>query len=288
MKYLTTQRSYVLELKTVSAIHTSCHDCVFAQYVINDKDNGLVQVGCELDKLKTFKDAELCSNGLNDEFYIIDNDVCLYKRNRAWASKYTNHKEQIDSEINSASCSFTCVLLIQEDCDEHAIEKFIDAVNAQTHKPKNLVICISAKNTPKRSWLVKTLNDKLNIPWVINANSKNILDLIEDSVKDLSTIYYTLFNISDELKPSYFDKLNSAVKDNKKFFIVEPINDKYSYMSVMMMAHRIFGGNNHATLSADYGEVRNVDCILDKVQVICKDKQKMEFIKTNEELGLLS
>lgn len=276
-----------MELKTVNAIHTSCHDCAFAQYIINEEQNGLQQVGCGLDKLKTFENVELCSNGLNDEFFVIDNELCLHKRNAAWAKQYGDKiQEQINKEIDLINCPLTCVLLIQEDCTEDDILTFLDKLSQQTYKPKHLAICITAKNTPKRSWLVKTLNDKLSIPWFINSHNPNILDLIEDSVKDLHSIYYSLLNIKDDLKPTFFERLNKVIKNNKKFFVIRPTNDKYSYMSVMLMAHKIFGGNHKSTLSEEYGDPINVDCILDKIEVICKDKEKMEFIKTNAELGI--
>lgn len=277
-----------MELKQVSPIHTSCHNCAFAQYEINDNKTGLTQVGCSMDQLSGFQDKELCSNGANDEFYIIDNELCLYKRNPAWATKYKDYEAQIKLEMDSLACKLTCILLIQDDCQESDILSFIDKMLLQTYKPYNIIVCITAKNTPKRSWLVKTFNEKLNMPWSINSHNKNVLDLIEDSVKDLPTLYYSVFNINDDIKVDYFEKLNEAIKNNKKFFAIEPINDRYSYLSIMMMAHKVFGGNNKATLSEAYGDPVSVDFVLDKIKVVCNDKQKMEFIKTNEEIGILS
>ena len=75
------------ENKMLSQIHTSCKNCVFANYTAD----GLVQSGCKLGKIQDYKKAGIDILDVYDDelqFSVINGRVCLFYRNEEVMEQY--------------------------------------------------------------------------------------------------------------------------------------------------------------------------------------------------------
>ncbi len=272
------------EIKVVkNAVHTICADCCFANY------EGHEQTGCKIDKLKDFKDIELCDSNLGKSYYVIDGENCQHKRSDDWMKDKENPEVVVEEEVDAQTTTFTSILLVQEATSDDQFLQFLSQIEKQTVQPVEIIVLLCHQTYPKRTWMIQKLND-LGIRWHIHTiPSKNVLDSIDLAVANCRSIYYTLFNPTDKIAPDFYEKFDKILrKEKQRFFGLEAINDKYSYCSIMSFCHNYFGGNKLVDTEKAYGEVKRLNFVLDKIKFICTDHEKEHFVKTNKEVGLLN
>lgn len=83
-------------MPSISQIHTSCKNCVFAKY------NDITQIDCELNYIQKYKDKQIEILEVYDiekEFYVINNKKCLGYRENKWFEQYNLQDSSIDKKI---------------------------------------------------------------------------------------------------------------------------------------------------------------------------------------------
>lgn len=76
------------EPNALKLIHTSCMNCVFAEY------NGITQVDCNANKLDMYEDVISAYNE-EKEFFIINGKKCLFKRIKPWIGTPSEARKEI-------------------------------------------------------------------------------------------------------------------------------------------------------------------------------------------------
>lgn len=126
----------------INQIHTACKDCAFAVY----KDGE--QTGCEFNRIKLYREAGAevlpVYDDDNNNFYVINNRICIYHRDKKWVKKYAK------SEVKNI-------------------------VESQTKSPYHAIVVRNAGNTVADvEATIKSLANQFNPPTVISIVNMEI------------------------------------------------------------------------------------------------------------------
>lgn len=84
-------------MSEISAVHTSCKSCVFAEY------NGITQTDCKLHYIDKYRNKNieiLEAYDDSNEFFIINNKKCVGYRENPWFAKYGLENASIEDKIS--------------------------------------------------------------------------------------------------------------------------------------------------------------------------------------------
>jgi hypothetical protein len=159
----------------INEIHTNCKDCAFATY------SKITQVGCDFGKIDSYREAGAQIIEAYDdtkEFYVINDKICLYHRDKEWASKYTK------SELKNI-------------------------VEAQTKTPYHAIIIHRKENTIEDMEVTaKSLQNQFNPPSVLSIVNMHT----EGSVYAQNMKFH---EVLDNYKESYEWRVQNIVDDEK-------------------------------------------------------------------------
>tara|TARA_R110000744_G_scaffold73552_2_gene147266 strand:+ start:17304 stop:18107 length:804 start_codon:yes stop_codon:yes gene_type:complete len=123
----------------INSIHTACKDCAFAVY-----KNG-AQEGCEFNRIELYRDsgAEVIPvyDDEDNEFYVINDRICIYHRDKKWVDKYP--KSEVKNIVEAQTKTPYHAILIRDK------DKTIDDINrtvkslANQHNPPTIVSVIN-------------------------------------------------------------------------------------------------------------------------------------------------
>jgi hypothetical protein len=280
--------------KPKELIHTVCQGCVFRV-----EDEKRDQVGCivEVDKLAVKKEHVYDFDG--NGFYLMDGHLCLHKRNEKWFNNtkidggksnafedMDNARKLVLAEVEKAKMTYSLVIVCNQDFTEENFKEKIEEIKNQTIQFTEVLFIIYSKNYPKQSWMYNHISEHFKGKWKItksNSQDKNVI--LDEQIKTLKSIYYVVINIEDKLSDNFVEKLQESIK-KERFFAIEPINDKNSYLCVMNFVHYALGGNKEAVTTPEYGEECKVNGVIDKIKFVLKDHQKENYVTTYEKLGI--
>lgn len=266
-------------------VYSTCKSCVFIE-----RDKNGEQEGCFANRLETFSKKELCCDETGDSFFVMDGSLCHYKRVGDTPQILTKEEKQqildkVKEDVEKMKPCFSAILLIDRECSFDNFKWFVDNMSKQEVRPEELIILIKSKKYPKRTDMIKYLNENLGFKYrIVVSISDSIPSMIDEAVKQSRMNYYTIFNIFNEVKPDFFKKLSEYSAKNK-FVMIEPVDNEDSFLTVMRFAHDRYGGNKEAVTSNEYGIERKVDSIVDKIRFICQEQNRTHYIKGYHELG---
>lgn len=215
----------------IDKIHTSCKDCIFAEY------NGITQIGCQFGLIEKHKDViEAYDN--EKEFYIINQRICLNKRTQEWAERFKgrNLKKVV---INQLELKWHPIIFFNNTAN---LLKSIDSIKKQKIQPIHVtVINPAASPVPAHkitkwikgfaSWRVQGMEDEIS--------RYDQIDLVIDKYR------YPLYFIIDagfELDSNMINKLNTLINEELLTFGMI-INEEKTLYIIPTIMHERFGGN---------------------------------------------
>jgi len=188
-------------LPTISAIHTSCKNCVFAEY------SGITQYNCLMGLIDQYKDKSVEVLEVYDtekEFYVINNKKCsAYKEPQYFKSRNLEDstiEEKIQYVKNLMGINYVAVInLINFSLDD--LKHILLILEKATVKPKKLIVIRYSNQGEDYQYnkIKRILDQNYSSNWTI----KTVLDP-EDSYE---TILHNIVNTSK--KNNFFLSINN-------------------------------------------------------------------------------
>ena len=242
---------------TVAPLHTSCKECIFASYnpikINGDKSE---QDGCNIGRLiPAFNEVPVKHVDPNidivevyddeQEFFVINNLKCHYKRTASWGNKIDKNswQERVYAENR---LKYQSIIFANND-----IQNLIDTTTALTQQlipPQYITIVRKPDNTVRPSIISDYLNT-IELPWGI----ENVIDSEIDNTKVVDSIlqkrsypYYSLFEAGIILPVDLFESINTQIYDNNLIFVALTHNKQPVLVSTYI--HNVYGGNRPTSI----------------------------------------
>jgi hypothetical protein len=236
----------------INPLHTNCKDCAFAVY------SGKTQTDCSAGILERYRKngAEIIEVYDDDdkEFFVIDNKICPYHREKDWAKKYS--KSELLNIVNAQTKSpYHVMILYKEEASQEGLSSTLKSL-AEQFNPPNIVSIISMKKTDsiyklnmELESIIKEYDEKFDwrIQNIVNSETteRQAIDLAVDGTYfKYSFPYYLVFECGFEVPKDFTEELhNSIMFDGKQMVFCEPIEGSMNGMLVNRLLHRKHTGN---------------------------------------------
>lgn len=227
--------------------HTSCKDCIFAEY------EDITQTGCKLDKIQAYKDSNIPVMECYDEereFYVIPGRICMSKRPDRWAyanASLEKQKEQIEKEIR---IKFLAIVR-GNDNETDSIKRTLNSLYRQRLMP----VVVSVIRPPAAAYSMKDIDSILSdspVEWriqrILDPELEQCLweDLVVDSVKQCN--FYSVFNAGFEVPENFFEDINDKVHNHLLEFGALTANSGGNGWTVPRIVYDYFMGNKQFAL----------------------------------------
>lgn len=130
----------------MSKSSNSCQGCVFAEL------QGKEQVGCHANMIETAKKAGVeifeCWNEAG-EFYVLKRQ-CMFRRPQEWADEKGQSQTNgslLDIARQEVKCRFSAIVVCDDKSTIDDLEKTINSLEAQRHKPEHVVVLREWRNS---------------------------------------------------------------------------------------------------------------------------------------------
>ena len=236
-------------------IHSSCHDCIFAEF------NDIRQSGCKLNVLSKWKERGNAVEVYNDkgEFYVINNRLCMHKRKDNWIHAKLPLNQQV-TEVGK-ELQFTYQAVIFLDGQLEGLDWTISQLSQQKISPVHLTVVNQFGRFRNKPTEISKILEKHNIcPWKIESQMKSMIDeygFHKDERRGLLDLvikftpkapYYLVLSsgasISDKLSERMDYKIN---RDLDNILMIRGDNSMHE-MVVNYMVHKGLQGNVHESL----------------------------------------
>lgn len=222
-------------------IRTICRDCIFATY------EGKTQVGCSLGQIEklvkiggTLVEAY---DQTNQEFYIIEDKLCMWSRPRSWA-RNKKEKDYVSIIRKEMQIPYQIMIIANNSLDD--VEKTIKSAVNQTIPPKHISVIRHADNELNRFDVVRILRkycEPKNIIW----RSQNVIDdpdlVVDDIISFAPYPYYAKFNAGFKIPKNTFEELDRMIgEDLFRFAVILPNKDGNGEI-VCTSIHGLYAGN---------------------------------------------
>lgn len=157
-------------MSDITAIHTSCKNCVFAKY------DGITQTDCYLEYIQTFKDNNVSVVEAYDEekeFYIINNKKCIGYRDKDWILKNNldiNNIQSIIDAFNKTNQINYISIIDTKNLSINNIKDILQKLKIQSHKPQKIFLIRYSTNQDLSFSKIKPILEDTNIPWKIQTS----------------------------------------------------------------------------------------------------------------------
>lgn len=217
----------------INKVHTSCRNCVFAEY--EDK----TQVGCRLDMLEKY-DEVLEAYDEEKEFFVINNMFCRRKRSEQWAKRFpaSEWANQVERELEIKWHPILFFTTPQE------LIRSIDSIKQQSIPPAHVTV-INGFNSVVPSHKITKWLKGFNSWRVQSIESSDVvkedqIDLVIDTYK---IPIYMVFDAGYQLEPTLIQQLNNLINEEMLSFAL--ITKKDNTLKIIPTAiHEKFGGSS--------------------------------------------
>ncbi len=204
--------------------HTACKNCIFAQY----RDN--TQYGCKVGRIEQYRaiDPNIILEAFDEEkeFYVINNRICLYYRNKEWL-KRLDDVSQCESIIRKAM-QIKCHFIITYDKDQ-LIGKLVNTlISIQKQKIQPTIITVINRNLDRvpNSTIQKILKDYFphidlwKVHGAINLDLSDLtyIDMVCDATKNNAYSFYITVPAGILLNTILMQELDEAINDDLQTF----------------------------------------------------------------------
>ena len=206
-------------------LHTSCKDCLFAEYTEKTQSN------CSLGMLSKLRQHNVEILDVYDEekeFNIINNSKCVHKRTSSWIHAQDSLAVQKDQVKEETHLRFHTLILLRPDSTFVEVEKTLRSLTEQLLKPEYITIVRPAENVIPPNQLTKlcqSLCDNPTILWRVEnivqpLDKVDVYKLILPFVKsNIYSIFYASFEVPNVF---LFDVSTKVVDGFAKFMMLLP------------------------------------------------------------------
>lgn len=251
-------------------IHTSCRDCVFAQY--REK----TQTGCELGRIDAYRalepDSVIECYDDNQEFYVVDGRYCSAFRHKDsdWAKHPQSAVERVRLELR---IHLTVVAIVDS---LNGLDVFLESLLKQTPLPAQVVFCNrgKVKNSELMSKVREITGNQLT--WWVNNPAKNVpvddLSCVSYCKQKMHCNYFTVFNTSSPIPDNFSECLNNSLNEKMERWSVLKPNQAGQGLTVQFNFYKSPSLNGN--LPVCYTEEIELTSIVDKAEYLAKLNNK--------------
>jgi hypothetical protein len=212
--------------KILKSLHTSCKDCLFADY------EGNKQIGCKADLFSKFETngGKIVPTYDNEkEFFVVLGRKCPYVRDKKWGENYLEEDwgdvVRIESKIQYDVIIYIPRDFIPEDMPH--LKCILNDLIEQEPLPGQIIVCEHFSKA--RDYEIVTTMEKLiggrDIKWlfqrIVDGEIKTKYQAVAQAIPKLDSLYFSVFNVNARVDTQHFFSLNKAVfTDMKRFSIL--------------------------------------------------------------------
>lgn len=289
-RVLNKHKQLVLE-SNLSAVHTSCKNCIFAQYSSN------TQYGCGFkNRIEKFKaiDENLVVEAYDadKEFFIINGRLCSAYRDQAWVNKQKGKGGElgkseaiVEKEIR-VRADFV-IILTDDTTDEQLIET-LDSLKASTMEPFTVVV-VNNSNKRRMPRLVSFMNAHAgDLPWyvtnIIERDGDNLVD--DNRAFDLGAEkceghFYSNVPVGTKVPPKLVEGINKFINDELGQFILLKGDEQVPINITHSAFFKHVQGSKALVLHPEDGEPKTLKSLVEKAEFMSGDKTHL-VRKTSE------
>ena len=240
---------------SINQVHTNCKDCVFAQY-----SNGK-PTGCSAGRLDVYEKtgAEILEayDDDNNEFFVINNRICVYHREKEWAKQFSSSELMniVESQIKSP---YALIINYNKEHSDKDLKVTLQSLSHQFNPPTYLSINnwfdqnvyetnLSIEQAIANS-NIKGLADNWSIRTILDnsISSRSAIDLAFDMFKNKSNFHYYIYvNAGTEFPKKFTDEIHEAIFDyGKKPLFCNGIDENDNFMLTNYIMHKKHAGNS--------------------------------------------
>lgn len=254
----------------------SCKGCVFANKV------GITQVGCDIDKLETFRDSGIkVVEGYDDseEFFIIER-LCQFYRDKDWAedAKNENLKAKVNKEA-AISCGF--IILHEHGKSLDSVRSTFKDIQAQKLVPKYVTLVVSTKEENPFN-IRHVCHEHFDYPNIKRSIPFNVVTMLDEEATNLEMVdeaferslngYYIVFRSGEKIPSDLTAKLNDSI--NKKLdqvSMIRPRDGGINGLTIQCVVHKFLMGNRSVSIEK-------------KIEIFAEETNRTSFIKDWDEV----
>lgn len=238
--------------KSIPFVHTSCKDCIFAEY------NDNVQSGCKQNRLNKFKKEQKTDETDNKIHFLLEG-ICNFCRNQDWKDKagsdYLN-------KLKLETCAKVDLILINTESTLSRIEQQIERLLNEISQNQTKVCSVTFSSIVpiNYSWYNKivekySIQNKVRFHVVKPVLSTNLYPVLDMCVSRGKGNYYLSYYLNTKQNLStcidYIDNLLNVKL--QKFIMIQPhIYDTHTNdidgLLVQRYLHKLLGGNSDGNL----------------------------------------
>lgn len=210
---------------TVSKVHTACLGCVHAIY------DGTTQTGCKFGRLDKFREhgAEIVDvyDLEENEFFVINNRVCMWKRSPEWNAKYGFPSKEKSSKIIREESRLAIHLVVDNANTIEDIRTTVKQINAMTDQPSEVTFVRKANSTLRPPTIIAELKN-LTCRWHLSNYTDDEMD-IDDTLHSIKYPYFFYVQAGRAIPENYLTMVNDMVHyDLFRFaYILPDVDDQH-------------------------------------------------------------
>lgn len=236
-------------MSEISQVHTACKDCIFSIR------KGQKQIGCKVNRIEMYKEAgaEVLNayDEFENEFFVINDRICLYRRSKEWGDRYANH--EWESIVNKqVKIKYQAIVFFKEGQSLKDLDRTLKSL-AHQDNPPSLVTIASTNVDIITTEIVRFMENEIEykaLKWKVQAflkkdiHPREAVDLVIDQTKWEKFLYYITFEAGKELASEFSDELQKSIQTEMKRVGVA-VGEEYIHGTIVnILMHKKHAGNS--------------------------------------------
>mgnify|MGYP003109108494 FL=1 len=261
--------------ENLEQLHTSCRECIFSV------KEGQTQVGCEFDRIDLYKENGShvieAYDEFDNEFFVINNRYCLYRRTEEWAEKYSSSdiKSIVEKQVKPR---YHAIVFSDKDNTLDELSSTLESLSAQYNPPSILTVCKSNDIDTHVMMSFMSRYDGI-FEWSVQqflATEEEVtvrqrIDFVLDRTKSKRFSLYIVFDSGFVVPESFSLELQDTTLNKMIPFAIAKPKEGFNGMIVSHILHKKHAGNCfgiHLEDKVKEFEQNGADFILD-IEEIC-------------------
>lgn len=249
---------------------TSCLECVFAVWDVNEENQTAKQIGCEFNRLDKFRDLgygleekTIEREGREYKHYEINGRICN-RAVRIQAMGGIPEDRWVDTVVEFTKAKIAFIIYADETNTPEDIFYSLDILlrENQDQPPKEITVWIDTKNISRQIiseyFKSKNLNCKWNVSQIMDTEPLGFGDSVDEAVKKVKTTYYCPIRAGEITPVNFVENVDNIINEKLKDFLLL-VDDTDRPLLFLTNMHKPLGGNYEIPMD-------------EKIRQICKDK----------------
>ena len=236
-------------MSEISQVHTACKDCIFS---IN---KGQEQIGCKMNRIELYRDAgaEILNayDEFANEFFVINDRICLYRRSKEWGDRYANHEWE-DIVNRQVKIKYQAIVFFNKKQSLEDLDNTLKNLTCQDNPP-SLVTIASTNTEVITTDIVRFMENDIEykkFKWKVQSflkediHAREAVDLVIDQTKTEKFLYYITFEVGKEIASEFSIELQESIQTEMKRVGIATGKEYTHGTIVNILFHKKHAGNS--------------------------------------------